>query len=188
MVHILLGKTDVKELTNCTCSDPIYLHPLTDLIVSPNMYPHQLLTLTQIKESLLSLAHRLLGCKVWPEHKCILDIGANSFDVVRLSNHYEIELLTTMGRISNLPRLVECLLTRTLNEVALYIEECLCSQCSQDSEAIIAGGPSQTGKRERKHTDTLEEPSAKRQHELEATGNRTQCISWRRGHCFVNGR
>ena len=46
---------------------------------------------------LLSVASELLGLSTWPDKSCILELGVDSFEVVRLSNQFETELRRRTG-------------------------------------------------------------------------------------------
>ena len=81
----------------------------------------QRLTARDITDMLLSVASELLGLYTWPDKSCILELGVDSFEVVRLSNQFETELRRRTGDDLELPHLVEQLLTRNLSDVVSYI-------------------------------------------------------------------
>ena len=74
---------------------------------------------------------------MWSDRQSILELGASSFDVVRLANHLEEELKQLMNRSSgnrtvDTSELVECLLEQPLAEVAAY----LCSAFSGEIRVV----------------------------------------------------
>ena len=52
-------------------------------VASHNLRAHD------VAELLLSVTSDLLGLNSWPDQSCILELGVNSFDVVRLANQFE---------------------------------------------------------------------------------------------------
>ena len=115
---------------------------------------------------LLSVASELLGLHTWPDKSCVLELGVDSFEVVRLSNQFETELRRRTGDGLQLPHLVEQLLTRNLLDVVLYISNQISPPSESKREArgeLNSNGASLGQKRQRRSEQESQEevPSAK---------------------------
>lgn len=184
------GKTDLKSLVQCVYPN-IYLPWLsTTATVAP-----QRLTAGDITDMLQSLASELLGLSTWPDKSCILELGVDSFEVVRLSNQFETELRRRRrtGEDLELPHLVEQLLTRNLGDVVSYISH----QISPPSEIRLKAGGELTSpvpaarKRQRSEQEGQETvPSAKMSAVCSPHTTDEMChwSAWRRGQYLQNGR
>ena len=161
------GKIDVRALVNYSQPD-IYLIPQNNVNIEPP-------TLLEIKKRLQTLAFRLVGLKSWPDEKCILDLGANSFDVVRVSNQFESDLQASIGNVLEMPELVERLLSKNLNDVATYVLE----RVTQSSV------PRKRLRDDCKHP--LEQPPTKKASQ-ELPPDEVHYTAWRRGQQFTDGR
>ena len=157
------------------------------------------LTTESVQFLLKSCAHNLLGLETWSEQQNILDVGASSFDVVRLANYLEDKLkrftLSSSDRATAYTaELVEHLLEKPLAQVAVYI----CSTYGR-SEApfehnIRVSGLSESKEEERfvssndqKRASVAigvhQEPPLKKPRRVDKV-----ITSWRRGQCFINGK
>ena len=67
-----------------------YSHNDTSTLSS--MRDEALLTCNSVEMLLKLSAEKILGLKVWSDEQNILELGATSFDVVRLANYLEEEL------------------------------------------------------------------------------------------------
>ena len=168
------------------------------------------LTIESVEMLLKQCAEKILGSEMWSEQKSILELGASSFDVVRLANHLGDELrgLATCTSSSlvradvNVTELVEYLLEKPLSQVAVCIHNTYSSDVEIEN-SIHSGchGDVREGKhmsahlQKRSHVAHDDEPLPKKpcKVELERTSvivsKETELITcWRRGQCFVNGR
>ena len=112
----LSGKIDVKSLVSHTIPD-IYLSP------SNPATQHQQI-LSDIILILKSAATVVLGVHSWASHERLIDLGANSFDIVRVANLIESEIRNVSSCRSNeleLLNLVEYLFTESRDGVVAYI-------------------------------------------------------------------
>ena len=182
------GKTDIKSLVQCVYPS-IYLPRLsTATTVAP-----QSLTACDITDMLLSVASELLGLSTWPDKSCILELGVDSFEVVRLSNQFETELRRRTGDDLELAHLVEQLLTRSLSDVVLYISHQIAPPSENKLEAggeltlpIAAARKRQRGEQEDQETV----PSAKMSAICSPPTTDEMChwSAWRRGQYLQNGQ
>ena len=184
------GKTDLKSLVQCDYPS-IYLPRLS---TTTTVTPHRL-TACDITDMLLSVASELLGLSTWPDKSCILELGVDSFEVVRFSNQFETELRGRMGTGDDLklPHLVEQLLTRSLSDVVSYISH----QISPPSENILEAGGELTSpvaaarKRQRSEQECQETvPSAKMSAICSPPTTDEMChwSAWRRGQYLQDGQ
>ena len=139
---------------------------------------------------LLSVASELLGLSTWPDKSCILELGVDSFEVVRLSNQFETELRRRTGDDLELAHLVEQLLTRSLSDVVSYISH----QISPPSEnKLEAGGSPIAAARKRQRGEQEDQetvPSAKMSaiYSPPTTDEMCHWSAWRRGQYFQDGQ
>ena len=105
----------------------------------------------EIKSLLRSVARRLLGLAEWPEDECLLDLGANSFDVVRVSNQFDLELengfpvgsSSDVNQSPAVPTLVEILLSESLHHAALHVAREISDRVagvSSEPAVTVSGG------------------------------------------------
>ena len=149
----------MKALTHCTSPD-IFLTAARD-----NSAMEEATCTTHVSKAcrqsswvdignlLRSVAQRLLGLAEWPDDKCLLDMGVNSFDVVRVSNQFELELqnnrpITSFSHTNRspvVPILVEKLLSESLLSVALHVAgEIACKVTELSSEPAVMSGSTAT--------------------------------------------
>lgn len=189
----------MKELERLYCSH-------NQKSVSTSASDEALVTVDRLKIILRSSAEKVLGLSVWFEEQTILELGASSFDVVRLANHLENELKRfavpsqTTGKDGITVELVEHLLEKPLSQVAAYI-------CHAFSPEVKAEGSLHTSSYSSAEKWTGESASVKKRPPLVLSGHdqplskKTKKVesmssmsatkkitSWRRGQCFTNGR
>lgn len=147
---------------------------------------------------LLSVASELLGLHTWPDKSCVLELGVDSFEVVRLSNQFETELRRRTGDSLQLPHLVEQLLTRNLLDVVLYISNQI-SPPSEDKREVSgelnsdeASPATLSQKRQRRSDQESQEevPSAKMSAVCSpsTTDKMHLWSAWRRGQYLQDGQ
>ena len=144
---------------------------------------------------LLSVASELLGLHTWPDKSCVLELGVDSFEVVRLSNQFETELRRRMGDGLQLPHLVEQLLTRNLLDVVLYISNQISppSESKREARGELNSNEASLGqKRQRRSEQESQEevPSAKMSAicSLPTTDKIHLWSAWRRGQYLQDGQ
>lgn len=144
---------------------------------------------------LLSVASELLGLHTWPDMSCVLELGVDSFEVVRLSNQFETELRRRMGDGLQLPHLVEQLLTRNLLDVVLYISNQISPPSESKCEArgeLNSNEASLGQKRQRRSEQESQEevPSAKMSAVCSppTTDKIHLWSAWRRGQYLQDGQ
>lgn len=74
---------------------------------------------------LQTAASTVLGVQSWASHTRLIDLGANSFDIVRVANVIETEfkkLFNDTTSVLHFPNLVEYLLTKSLDDTSSYIQ------------------------------------------------------------------
>ena len=161
-------------------------------VASHNLRAHD------VAELLLSVTSDLLGLNSWPDQSCILELGVNSFDVVRLANQFEFELRQKTGSIPELPQLVDQLLARSLCEVTSYVlsqmSNCPGSACDTNGEHISEEDATtlewEARKRLRKELQDQVAPPAKMFHAC-SPGSTDKVLHWlacRRGQHIEDGR
>ena len=169
-----------------------------------------LLTIESLIDLLKSSAEAVLGLKVWTEEQSILELGASSFDVVRLANQVEEELkrlspsLSRESVASSL-RLVEYLLEKPLSGVAACVHNILSFNETfelkdpphmRDSSNSKEKSLSPIFDKSRlhnifSHDESEEPPPSKKLHTMDtktAASFSKEIASWRRGQYFINGR
>ena len=177
--------------------------------VSTSVSDKALLTVDRVKIILRSSAEKVLGLSVWFEEQTILELGASSFDVVRLANHLENELkgfavpssTTVTGKDGIAVELVEHLLEKPLSQVIAYI----CCAFSNKAEAEGSLHTSSYSSTKRGSGESVsvkrrlplvlsghDQPLSKKPKEVESIPSISittkEVTSWRRGQCFTNGR
>lgn len=189
----ILGKTDLKSLVQCVYPN-IYLPQPTTTTTEAS----QRLTARDITDMLLYVASELLGLHTWPDKSCVLELGVDSFEVVRLSNQFETELRRRTGDGLQLPHLVEQLLTRKLLDVVLYISNEISPPSENKLEArreltLNEASPAALGqKRQRRSEQEGQEavPSAKMSAVCSppTTDKMHRWSAWRRGQYLQDGQ
>ena len=193
------GKVDMKELQQL-----YYLHNQTS--VSTSVSNEASVTVDRVKIILRSSAEKVLGLSVWFEEQTILELGASSFDIVRLANYLENELkrfavpsLTT-GKDGITEELFQHLLEKPLSQVVAYIcqsfsnetkaEGSLHSTCYSSTKKGC-GESASVKKRPPLVFSAHDQPLSKKPKEVESMPSMSvtkEVTSWRRGQCFTNGR
>ena len=193
------GKADLKSLINCSYPD-IYLSMDTTAMVSQNTSTilSRHLSACDVTELLLSVTSDLLGLNTWPDWSCILELGVNSFDVVRLANQFEVELRRKAGNTPKLPQLVDQLLSRNLCEVTSYILNQM-SSCPANAghvnggHALVEAAAAQDQDARKRLRSELPVqdlvPPAKmlRTRSASSTDKVQRWSAWRRGQYFEDG-
>ena len=162
----------------------LYLTPLPLTPTTPSLPSLQTNTSTcpqAVEDELLSLLTHLTPLPEWPENLTLLEVGATSFDLVRIADALEEKF----REISSLSSLTDVLLTRTYRGVAKFLWE--------EIRIPTAGG--EVG--ERWGEVDKEEPARKRpkRESSESFPPRESALSshggciraWRRGKVFLNG-
>lgn len=165
----------------------LYLTPLLLTPTTPS--PPSLQTNTSIlstgpqavEDELLSLLTHLTPLPEWPENLTLLEVGATSFDLVRIADALEEKFRET----SSLSSLTDVLLTRTFRGVAEFLWEELCTPTGggevgeRDGEVNKEEPARKRPKRGSSENFPLREP---------AWSSRGGCIkAWRRGKVYLNG-
>ena len=170
--------------------------------MSPSLPVHSLSTpqligtssgVTAVEECLLSVVTCFTRFSSWPPDLTILDLGTDSFDVVRISAAVETHFSCRT------PLLTHVLLTKTFRDVVSYLWVELNGTVCSDEEGE---GYSLSQKREReerslepppKRTTTEPRPHAephpaREPHPPSKPRPPSEPIrAWRRGQCFYNG-
>ena len=122
-IGVSTGKVDLQCLLQC--DDPsLYLtppHPTATPHPSPHPSPQSSVFLPRgvadVEDELLSVVTRLTHLREWAHNSTLLDLGATSFDIVRIADHLE----TKFSDFSRFSSLTDVLLARTFKEVADYL-------------------------------------------------------------------
>lgn len=147
-------------------------------------------TLLEVEEILRSTALHTAGIGHWPEDACILQLGANSFDVVRISNQFEGDLGLSTGQPPPvMDELVEHLLSKSLSHVTKYVLERIHSVgVDLDVPGAADGGGARKRARYDGSSSELRKTGGKKLQVLPDKVVVLQCRTWSRGQQFTDGR
>ena len=179
VTYFAAGKVDIQRLLRLEDDSSLYLTPLS--AQHHHHQPHSSAPFNDVQavqDALLSLVNSLTRISHWPQDSTLFDVGATSFDVVRIADTWEGKF----GKISTRSSLTELLLSKTFREVAdLWWKAFTDSTGFELWEREIDQEPLQ--KRARK--ESLENFSR-----IEAAA--PSCIgttikAWRRGKVYIDG-
>ena len=198
------GKIDIKKL------EQLYYQSRDQIPPSATKTNEALLTIESLIGLLKSSAEAVLGLKVWTEEQSIVELGASSFDVVRLANQVEEEvkrLSPSLSRESvvSLLRLVEYLLEQPLSGVAACVHNALSFKDTFELKDPPHTRDSSNSKEKslspiyaksrsyniNSHDKSDEPPPSKKLHTMDTKTSASftkEVASWRRGQYFINGR
>ncbi len=183
---------DLKLLLNGNHPELFLTDRSSTLLPPPSLVSSRALPFPQLKEMLQSTALQMAGVEDWPDDRCILEVGGNSFDVVRISNHFERELEKAVGHLPPaITELVDQLLARTLREVTSYLLERVCSVGAAPSSMETPPEIASLKKRVRGSAGSgglVEKRSRKKLRVLPGGDEAHRCTAWTRGLRFTNGR
>ena len=175
--YFAAGKVDIQRLLRLDNDPSLYLTPPS----APHHHHHQphssapFNDVREVQDALLSLVKSLTHISLWPQDSTLLDVGATSFDVVRIADTWE-------GKFGKVSTLTELLLSKTFREVVDLLWKAFTDSTGFGLwEREIDQEPLQ--KRARK--ESLENFSR-----IEAAA--PSCIgttikAWRRGKVYING-
>ena len=166
----LSGKTDLTSLTS-------YSNPAI-YIESQSEGDHT--TYTQLSQEILSnllceSALCTIGVSAWGNDVRLTELGANSFDIVRLSTHF-MKIIRSHAETEDMESvLVELLLTATLEQVATQLFNML-----------------QEGTKRKRSISVNEVPTGRKYarltHATQGQSTQQEMLCWRAGKMFKNGK
>ena len=138
-------------------------------------------TTSEIESELLSIVTRFTRFSNWPAELTLLELGATSFDVVRIANAME----TMLSGCGQLPALTETLLSKNFRGVVYFIwTELGDGERGAGEMSDSAGGCEWAESRKRKKggKDMMAPPSKR-----ERSSALISSLAWRRGQMFSSG-
>ncbi len=186
-LNVFAGKVDVKQLVSGRSPELYLTNVPGDLPpLSAANGP-----LTFLREMLQSAALQLAGVSAWPDHQRILEVGADSFNVVSISNQIEQELERAVGHpLPAMAELVEQLLTKPLRDVIAYLVDQV-HLSAREGGCVETQAQGSSRKRERGDGDTNGSHDGEVKKKPCSFSDRDDTLkftAWRRGQRFINGR
>ena len=156
---------DPVERSLSTVLQPISNQPITDV--------------RTVEDELLSVVTRLTRFSNWSPDLTLLELGATSFDIVRIANAVELKFSSHR----HLPLLTDVLLSKNLMEVINYVWAELSDGGVEVGDGGGEGGGESPHLFKRKRQKDSDIPSPKR---APLSPTVPICV-WRRGQTFYNG-
>lgn len=177
----------MKRLLQFDHDSSLYLHPLPSPSSSVNVTSEKTLfcDVHAIKNELLSLLTCFTRFTNWPSHLTLLDLGATSFDIVRIADAMATRLIVCR----HIPSLIDVLLTQTLSEISEFLWAELSSNGGSGDDVCVA--ERDVGRKEEQHRKrarrevTLKGPPSK---QVLVHCESVSIQTWRRGQYLYNGR
>lgn len=176
--HIYIGKVDIKSLLSFSKAD-IHFNTLIRNIAAEELSEEHIINL--LRQAALCTT----GLTHWDTDVKLSELGASSFDIVRLTNHFMSTVAVPNPDDAGLV-LVELLLSNSLEQVATQL-------CSKLKRYAIKELPLDTDQLTRKRLTSSKEVSSSKHSKVEspllykAHDTHLDTLYWRGGKMFRNG-